>query len=153
VGGEHAPHEEEADRQGGEGGQRGADEDEPFTPSEGELLVAAFGGEQVHHVVLSPCVVSQSAGSGVAVRRSPLSSRRAADRRIVRVTWTWRATRSPIVRVLPSISTTRGPSNGCFSSTVTSTPGTTPRLPRNDRISASVDPDTATTATSPGSRS
>ena len=47
VGGEHALHEDEPDGEGEQRGERRADEDEPFTPSEGEFLVAAFGGEEL----------------------------------------------------------------------------------------------------------
>ena len=103
-----------------QGGERRADQDEPFTPLEGELLVAAFGGEQAAPCRASP-LCSQTALSGLADCWLAVAGRRVGAS--VRVTYTWRATRWPMVRVCPSISTTSGPSNGCFSTTATSTPG------------------------------
>ena len=51
--GEHAPHEQEADGDGEQGGQRGADEDEPLAAVQREVLVAALGGKYwVHRMSL-----------------------------------------------------------------------------------------------------
>ena len=43
--GEHAPHEEEADADREQRGQRGPDQDQPLTSTQVEVLIAAFGGE------------------------------------------------------------------------------------------------------------
>ena len=45
VRGQHAPREGEAHDQGQHGGERRADEDEPLTTVQREVLVAAFGSE------------------------------------------------------------------------------------------------------------
>ena len=43
--GEHLPHEEEADADREQGRQRGADQDQPLTSTQVEVLIAAFGSE------------------------------------------------------------------------------------------------------------
>src|SRR5690606_29647258 len=101
---EHPPHEEEADGDGEQRREGGADQDEPLTPAEGEVLVAAFGGEKLHHSCISH--LSQSDVSGFSIAPwvgagggAVPATATCSDRSSVRVTYTWRATRSPMVRV------------------------------------------------------
>ena len=145
------------DGEGQQRGERRADQDEPFTPSEGEFLVAAFGGEELHRCV-SPCGVGStrltrmwSAPTGSpAARRVALPARRPQGAGHVDLAGDALADRAGLAvdRGRPAARRT-----GASRRPRPRRPGTTPRVPRNDRISASVEPDTATSATSPGSRS
>src|SRR5207302_10701975 len=121
----------EADEHG-EHGRRGREEQpEPLGSTEVEGLVPAFSGEDVGHADFS------------LLEREPLT-----DSLRTKI---WRATFSPSVRRLPSTCRTMGPSNGCFSRTSTRTPGCNPRVSRKATMSGSVEPEMATTATSPAS--
>src|SRR5581483_9724034 len=131
VGGEDAAAQAEAHHESEERGHPGGDQPEPLGTSEVERLVPAFAGEDVHHALFSFLV-----RLGASILRTKI----------------WRATFSPTVRSCPSTSSTRGPSNGCFSRTSTCTPGRRPRVSRKATTSGSVEPGTATTAESPGSR-
>src|SRR5207248_7645030 len=112
-------------------GPSGGAELDTLGVAEMEGMVSPLAGEDVRHALASFLV-----RLGVWILRTKI----------------WRATFSPTVRSWPSTSSTRGPSNGCFSRTCTCTPGRRPRVSRNATTSGSVEPGTATTAESPGSR-
>ena len=90
----------------------------------------------------------------ISLRRSYADSASSSGARRPRVgrTNTWLATVAPRVRSRPATRSTRGPSKGCFSRTSTVTPGRRPIVSRKATTSGSVEPGTATVATSPGSR-